>query len=226
MQTELEKAAEKEARLVHEFMDEFCEADFDSRPVLATGKYDRDELIEGLAHHAMFLQSDQGWEHLGYATVDTARLLIADPDYDVNVNAEEWEYARNHGGFIRPVRDGRALSHKETDELTEQLRRGETEAPLWTWEKCDENAPGLVVPKLGDSYEHTREIPLEKHTSAVVIQTGYGDGKYSVEGRYMDTWMGRKLSEIRVRFIDEEGEPYGWFKADGTRAKQADLKGT
>jgi hypothetical protein len=51
------EAAEKEAQLVEDFMDEFCDADFDSRPVLATGNYNRDELIEGLAHHIMFLQS-------------------------------------------------------------------------------------------------------------------------------------------------------------------------
>jgi hypothetical protein len=56
--TEREEDAEKEARLVDDFIDEFCEADFHSGPVLATGKYNRHELIQALAHRIMFLGSE------------------------------------------------------------------------------------------------------------------------------------------------------------------------
>jgi len=211
MNSELEKAAEKEARLVNDFMDEFCDADFDSRPALATGKYDRDELIEGLAHHIMFLNSEldpgEDWEHLGYATVDSAHLLIADPEYNVNFDAENRAYAREHVGFIRPMRDGRALSAEEVHELTEQLNRGEIKGPLWQWEKCEENAEGFVIPHYShERFQHTREISLENGTSAVLVETGYGDRTYSVEGKYTDMWMGRKLAEVRIRFIDEEDD--------------------
>ena len=53
--TEREDDADKEAQLVDDFIDDFCEAAFHSGPVLATGKYNRDELIEALAHRTMFL---------------------------------------------------------------------------------------------------------------------------------------------------------------------------
>jgi hypothetical protein len=49
-------AAEKQVELVDKFMEEFCEADFESRPVIATGKYDRDALIEALAHQRRKLE--------------------------------------------------------------------------------------------------------------------------------------------------------------------------
>lgn len=45
--------------------------------------------------------------------------------------------------------------------------------------------------------------------SAVVVETGMGDGRYLVEGRYRDCPFGRRIGEIRVRFIDEAGEYLG-----------------
>jgi hypothetical protein len=47
--------------------------------------------------------------------------------------------------------------------------------------------------------------------SAVVVETGMGDGRYRVEGRYADSPFGRRLAEIRVRFLDEDGN---WLGAD------------
>lgn len=43
--------------------------------------------------------------------------------------------------------------------------------------------------------------------SAVVVPTGMGDGRYLVEGRYYDC----RLAEIRIRFLDEDGN---WLGAD------------
>jgi hypothetical protein len=47
--------------------------------------------------------------------------------------------------------------------------------------------------------------------SAVAVGTGMGDGRYRVEGRYADSPFGRRLAEIRIRFLDEEGN---WLGAD------------
>lgn len=56
--------------------------------------------------------------------------------------------------------------------------------------------------------------------SAVQVSTGIGDGRYLVEGRLVDGVFGRlvdgvfgrRLGEIRVRFLDEDGN---WLGADG-----------
>jgi hypothetical protein len=48
--------------------------------------------------------------------------------------------------------------------------------------------------------------------SAVQVPTGIGDGRYRVEGRVIESPMfGRRLAEIRVRFLDEDGN---WLGAD------------
>ncbi len=47
--------------------------------------------------------------------------------------------------------------------------------------------------------------------SAVQVSTGIGDGRYRVEGRLVDGVFGRRLGEIRVRFLDEHGN---WLGAD------------
>jgi hypothetical protein len=45
--------------------------------------------------------------------------------------------------------------------------------------------------------------------SAVVVGTGMGDGRYSVEGRFVACPFGRRIAEIRVRFLDGEGNYLG-----------------
>jgi hypothetical protein len=45
--------------------------------------------------------------------------------------------------------------------------------------------------------------------SAVVVPTGLGDGRYPVEGRYADSVFGRRLAEVRIRFLDDEGNRLG-----------------
>ncbi len=35
------------------------------------------------------------------------------------------------------------------------------------------------------------------------VATGFGDGEYPVEVRYADTRWGRRVAEVRVRFLDE-----------------------
>jgi hypothetical protein len=48
--------------------------------------------------------------------------------------------------------------------------------------------------------------------SAVHVPTGIGDGRYRVEGRVVDyPLFGRRLAEIRVRFLDDYGN---WLGAD------------
>jgi hypothetical protein len=47
--------------------------------------------------------------------------------------------------------------------------------------------------------------------SAVAVGTGMGDGRYRVEGRYADSPFGRRIAEVRVRFLDEDGN---WLGAD------------
>jgi hypothetical protein len=89
------------------------------------------------------------WNHLGFVTIDTARLLLVDPMHVDGVDANDVE-------------------GKQID------------------------IPG------GDF-------------SAVVVPTGMGDGRYPVEGRYDDCAFGRRLAEVRIRFLDDDGN---WLGAD------------
>lgn len=45
--------------------------------------------------------------------------------------------------------------------------------------------------------------------SAVQVGTGMGDGRYRVEGLYRDSPFGRRLGEVRVRFLDDDGNYLG-----------------
>jgi hypothetical protein len=56
----------EEMWMVKEFMCEFCDADYDSRQVIATGKYNADELIEAFADEVLYL-----WRKLEEAGVKT-----------------------------------------------------------------------------------------------------------------------------------------------------------
>lgn len=48
--------------------------------------------------------------------------------------------------------------------------------------------------------------------SAVQVPTGIGDGRYRVEGRVIESPIfGRRIAEIRVRFLDEDGN---WLGGD------------
>ena len=51
--------------------------------------------------------------------------------------------------------------------------------------------------------------------SAVLVLAGMGDGRYPVEGRFADCPFGRRLSEIRVRFLDDGGN---WLGGDGEKS--------
>src|SRR5215468_7792666 len=88
-------------------------------------------------------QMPTNWNHLGYVTIDTARLLLVDPTHVGGVDANNVE------------------------------------------------AKQIGIP--GGDF------------SAVVVPTGLGDGRYPVEGRYADTVFGRRLAEVCIRFLDDEG---------------------
>ena len=45
--------------------------------------------------------------------------------------------------------------------------------------------------------------------SAVLVSTGMGDGRYPVEGRFADCPFGRRIAEIRLRFLDDDGDYLG-----------------
>jgi hypothetical protein len=47
--------------------------------------------------------------------------------------------------------------------------------------------------------------------SAVQVETGMGDGRYLVIGRFVESPFGWRLGEIRVRFLDENGD---WLGGD------------
>ncbi len=51
---------------------------------------------------------------------------------------------------------------------------------------------------------------------ALVVRTGLGDGRYRVEGRYAETRFGRRLAEIRIRFVGVDGE---WLGADNSNER-------
>ena len=47
--------------------------------------------------------------------------------------------------------------------------------------------------------------------SGMMVETGMGNGGYLVEGRFIDLkGIGRRLAEIRVRFLDSDGNKLGW----------------
>lgn len=46
--------------------------------------------------------------------------------------------------------------------------------------------------------------------SAMLIRTGMGDGRFTVEGRFADCLFGRRIAEIRMRFLDDDGTFLGW----------------
>ena len=53
--------------------------------------------------------------------------------------------------------------------------------------------------------------------SAVQVPTGIGDGRYRVEGRFLDSPLfGRRLAEIRMRFLDELGNWLGGDEPTGS----------
>ena len=61
---------------------------------------------------------------------------------------------------------------------------------------------GIPTPDFED-----QEIVVDKDVTGVVVSTGWGDGNYLVEGRYARDKQdhGQILAEIRVRFLDEDG---------------------
>jgi hypothetical protein len=67
---------------------------------------------------------------------------------------------------------------------------------------------GVDVGKLGES-DHAQVPVPGGDFSAVLVGTGMGDGRYPVEGRFADCPFGRRVAEIRVRFLDDEGDYMG-----------------
>jgi hypothetical protein len=72
----------------------------------------------------------------------------------------------------------------------------------------------LIDPCYAAAYDATKlrrneQIVIEANQTAVVTSTGWGDGRYLVEGRYYKV-PGQhddfRLAEIRVKFIDDDGE--------------------
>ena len=55
------------------------------------------------------------------------------------------------------------------------------------------------------------EFALDNNVTGVITETGMGDGRYLVEGRYVDCLFGQRLAEIRVRFLDDDGN---WLGGD------------
>jgi hypothetical protein len=55
--------------------------------------------------------------------------------------------------------------------------------------------------------DHDREQlhDSDGRATAVVVEAGYGDGYYLVEGQYVEVRQGDlRLSELRIRFIDKK----------------------
>jgi hypothetical protein len=80
----------------------------------------------------------------------------------------------------------------------------------------------LIDPVHGDAdvdtlaeCEHA-QVPLPGGDfSAVLVSTGMGDGRYPVEGRFVDCPFGRRIAEIRLRFLDDEGNYLGGDGREG-----------
>ena len=67
---------------------------------------------------------------------------------------------------------------------------------------------GADVGELGET-DHTQVSVPGGDFSAVLVGTGMGDGWYPVEGRYADCPFGRRIAEIRVRFLGDAREYLG-----------------
>lgn len=120
------------------------------------------------------------------------------------------------------VRDVRAARDRFR-QLVRELRSGEPESEYsrpggWLplgFVTIDTARMLLVDPVHMDEQFHDADegqlaIPGGDY-SAVKVSTGIGDGRYRVEGRLVDGVFGRRLGEIRVRFLDEHGN---WLGAD------------
>jgi hypothetical protein len=77
---------------------------------------------------------------------------------------------------------------------------------------------GADVPNLTESDYAQVPIPSGDF-SAVLVLTGLGDGRYLVEGRFTDCLFGRRIAEVRVRFLDKNGD---WLGSDPTPQPDAD----
>jgi hypothetical protein len=60
------------------------------------------------------------------------------------------------------------------------------------------------------------ELTNDHDPVAVVVQTGLGDGRYTVEARYEDSMFGERCAEIRIKFL-----PHPQFDMDVLAATEA-----
>jgi len=67
---------------------------------------------------------------------------------------------------------------------------------------------GADIGELGEADYAQVAIPGGDFSAMLVI-TGIGDGRYRVEGRFIDCVFGRRVAEIRVRFLDDDGDYLG-----------------
>ena len=72
---------------------------------------------------------------------------------------------------------------------------------------------GADVGKLCESDHAQVSIPGGDF-SAVLVGAGMGDGRYSAEGRSVECPFGRRIAEIRVRFLNDDGDYLGGNKEE------------
>jgi len=68
---------------------------------------------------------------------------------------------------------------------------------------------GTDVGELSES-DHTQIAIPDGDFSDVLVATGMGNGRYAVEGRHTDCLAGRRIAEIRIRFLGETEEHLGF----------------
>ena len=67
---------------------------------------------------------------------------------------------------------------------------------------------GTNIGKLAET-DHAQVSLPGGDFSVVLVGTGMGDGRYRVEGRFADCPFGRRIAEIRVRFLGDAGNYLG-----------------
>jgi predicted RNA-binding Zn-ribbon protein involved in translation (DUF1610 family) len=109
----------------------------------------------------------------------------------------------------------------EATECSGEDSAGPYECKQCGWQLVNENGEEITTLLLLDPAHQGRVDPGAGDgqiaipggdLSAVQVPTGIGDGRYRVEGRAIDSPIfGKRIAEIRLRFLDEQGN---WLGGD------------
>jgi len=143
------------------------------------------------------------WKYIGSFGVDSGQVIITDPCYLADWNANEFQdkrtyldkksgreyvFGRDFKRFDEIIRDGKDMNKLiEDDEVTESVQDVQH----------DYSYDGACNTTL---YSKKMAGEIGFGSNGVVASTGYGDGEYPVYARYEDD----RIAEVKIVFIAKE----------------------